>query len=114
MKKNDMEVIVYKILCYLYAKMKKGARPEFEEMCWNSKLFHIPENYWKQIISELIDKKYVKGFSYTHTKDGLIVDIDENASITLEGREYLVNNSGMHKAKEFLGSAFEILLSQLV
>lgn len=114
MAKNDIEIIIYKILSYLYEKMKIGERPEFTDMCWDSQLMHIPEKYWKQVMMELIDKNFVKGFQYRYTKDGITVDQFGNAGITLEGREFLVNNSGMAKAKEFLGNAFEILLSQII
>lgn len=114
MAKNDIEVIVYKILRYMYGKMQTGERPEFEDMCWESKLMNIPERYWKQVMVELVDKRFVKGIRYTHTKGGILVEIHDTACITLEGREYLVNNSGMATAKEFLGTAFEILLSQII
>ena len=114
MAKNDIEIIIYKILRYLYGKMQSGERPEFTDMCWNSKLMDIPERYWKQVIVELVDKMYVKGIRYRYTKDGILIDMFDNVGITLEGREFLVNNSGMAKAKEYLGAAFEILLSQII
>ena len=55
MAKNDMEVIVYKILSYLYECMKNGATPEMEDMCHNCKLFRIPRSYWLMIMKDLID-----------------------------------------------------------
>jgi len=45
MAKNDMEVIMYKILRYLYECMKLGVEPELEQFAWNSKLFDIPQSY---------------------------------------------------------------------
>lgn len=49
MAKNDMEVIMYKILRYLYECMKLGVEPELEQFAWNSKLFDIPQSYWCKI-----------------------------------------------------------------
>lgn len=114
MAKNDMEVIIYKILMYLYIKMQNGQKADFIDICWKSTLFDIPENYWKSIIAELIDNKLVKGFTYTNTKDGMVVQMHDDATITFKGREFLINNSEMQKAKKFLGIAFEILLSQII
>ena len=48
MAKDDMEVIMYKILKYLYECMKKDIDPQMEDFSWNSKLFRIPQNYWCQ------------------------------------------------------------------
>ena len=48
MAKNDMEVIMYKILRYLYECMKLGVEPELEQFAWNSKLFDIPQSYWNK------------------------------------------------------------------
>ena len=54
MAKNDMEVIMYKILRYLYECMKLGVEPELEQFAWNSKLFDIPQSYWCKIIATLV------------------------------------------------------------
>ena len=54
MAKDDMEVIMYKILKYLYECMKKDISPQLEDFSWDSKLFHIPQNYWCKIIVTLV------------------------------------------------------------
>lgn len=63
MAKNDMEVIMYKILRYLYECMKLGVEPELEQFAWNSKLFDIPQSYWCKIIVTLVRKGYITGFA---------------------------------------------------
>lgn len=50
---NDMDVIIYKILAYLYECMKNGVAPREEDMCSSAKLLRIPERYWLQIIEEM-------------------------------------------------------------
>ena len=62
MAQNDMEIIVYKILSYLYECMKSGKHPRMEDMGCVCQMFRIPQEYWNQVMEELIDCGYVKGF----------------------------------------------------
>jgi len=62
MAQNDMEIIVYKILNYLYECMKAGKHPRLEDMGSTCQMFRIPQEYWNQVMEELIDCGYVKGF----------------------------------------------------
>ena len=114
MAKDDMRVIMYKILKYLYECMKIGRRPALEDMCCRSTLFQISEEYWKQIIVELSEAGYIKGFMHTMIKDGLAVTMTDSASITLAGVELLEENGSMAKVRQFLGSAFEIVLETIL
>ena len=45
MASNDMQVLMYKILKYLYECMKLGKEARLEDFSYNSKLFDIPKNY---------------------------------------------------------------------
>lgn len=77
MAKNDMEVIMYKILRYLYECMKLGVEPELEQFAWNSKLFDIPQSYWCKIIVTLVRKGYITGFVVVDkTKDAPMLQTD--------------------------------------
>lgn len=114
MAQNDMEVIMYKILKYLYECMKTGRVPDLAEYGWESKLFHIPKSYWSSIICELANMGFIRGFLIRKTKDGTIISELEPASITYAGREFLRENNGMQKAKDFAGEAFEVLLSSIL
>ena len=42
MAKDDMRVIMYKILKYLYECMKHDKEAELEDFAWESRLFSIP------------------------------------------------------------------------
>lgn len=44
-EKNDMVVIMYKILRYLYECMKTGKTPDLADIMWNCKMFDIPKAY---------------------------------------------------------------------
>ena len=114
MAQNDMEIIMYKILSYLYECMKAGKQPRMEDMGCTCQMFRIPQEYWNQIMEELIDCGYVKGFRSIPTKSAQCIFMMDNAGITFKGREFLCENSRMQKAKEFLGSAFAVLLDGII
>ena len=83
MAKDDMEVIMYKILKYLYECMKKDISPQLEDFSWDSKLFHIPQNYWCKIIVTLVRKGYITGFKIIdNTKDVPTIQTDRPVSYT--------------------------------
>lgn len=117
MVQNDMDVLIYKILRYLYECMKSGQTPELEAFSWESKLMSIPREYWMEIIAILVDKGYIEGFRImrNRTKDvGLYIETNPPYKITYEGVGFLNSNSRMEKAKSFCGQAFIAALSSLV
>ena len=84
MAKNDMEVIMYKILRYLYECMKLGVEPELEQFAWNSKLFDIPQSYldtlnketfseWKEAVETLVRTANACGHPYQHPLSGISI-----------------------------------------
>lgn len=113
MAKDDMEVIIYKILRYLYDAMKAGKQPQEEDIWYNGRLFKIPKSYWIQIIMEMRDNGLIAGERISITKDGPLVDLSE-VRITLAGRQYLEENSRMEAAKRFAGQAFDAVLEAVI
>ena len=114
MAKDDMRIIMYKILRYLYECNRKGVAPCFADMCHHCKLFHIPQEYWAQIMLEMIEKGFVRGFSVRKTKDGVLIQPHDRPQITFDGVEFLEENRAMQKAKAHLGEAFEIVLDSII
>lgn len=114
MAKNDMEVIMYQILRYLYECMKQDITPELQKYGWHSELIDVPQQYWCKIIRILADKGFIIGFSVFASKDCIQIQTKPPIEITYEAREFLIENSGMKKAKDFCGEAFEVLLSAAV
>lgn len=114
MAKDDMHLLIYKILRYLYDCNKKGKTPLFSDMFYAAELSVIPLSYLAQIIEELINGGYIDGCEIIRTKDGTQFILTEEARVTMHGVEYLMENSRMKKAAEFAGKAFEILLSQII
>ncbi len=114
MAQNDMEVIMYKILSYMYECMKAGKRPRMEDICHSCQMFQIPRPYWEQIMCELISRGLIRGFLVKRTKDIMLIQMMDNPGITFEGRQFLVENSGMKRAADFLGNAFSVLLDGII
>ena len=56
MAQNDMEVIMYKILKYLYECMKADVPPRMEDINCTCQMFQIPLRYWGMIMDELISR----------------------------------------------------------
>lgn len=114
MAQNDMEVIMYKILSYLYECMKAGKRPRPEDFCYDCGMFRISEMYWNQIMAELIEQGFIRGFVQFTSKDGITVQTTAEAGITYKGREFLRDNSTMQKVRQLLGNAFSITLNGII
>lgn len=70
MAKNDMEVIMYKILRYLYECMKTGKTPDLADIMWNCKMFDIPKAYWLSICADIKfwNKSFLATFALTWRK----------------------------------------------
>jgi hypothetical protein len=113
MSSNDMPVIFYKVLSYLYGCAKAGKTPDFSDLQHNSKLLNIPQSYWQIAIKELLKKGYIDGLKVTPTKDGALY-LDNGLHITYDGVCYLEENSTMAKVKDFLGESFQTVLSAMI
>lgn len=113
MPKDDMHIIIYKILEYLYGCNKEGKATCFSDIFNLIELPNIPQSYLAQILQELIDNRYIANCSIIKTKDGIVFVLSE-ARITMSGIEYLKENSLMKKAREVLGKAFVILLETII
>lgn len=113
MANNDMSVIIYKVLAYLYSCLKAGIAPEFADIQYNSSLLNIPGKYWNAVMEELIEEKLIRGVKVYRTKDGSVY-CDNGIRISLKGVEYLEENSMMQSAKEFLGESFQSVLNGLI
>lgn len=115
MAKDDMRVIMYKILKYLYECMKRDKEAVLEDFAWESKLFSIPQSYWCEIIAALVKQGYIEGFKVIDgTKDSPQIQTDRPFKITLDGVNFLEENSGMQKAKECCEEAFKVALSAMM
>lgn len=114
MAQNDYHVIAYKILAYFYACLKAGKTPVREDYGPHCEMFSIPESYWLNVMRELIEQGYLRDVFVLTSVNGYGIKAGPTAAITMKGVEFLNENAGINKAREFLGKAFEILLTQIV
>lgn len=104
MKRDSMEVLMYKALKYLYRCMRKGEEPSEDMLDNEGELFgDVPYPYWADIWCELIDMGLVKGVKRLETIEGVTIAF-ANPRITFSGKEFLNENSTMRKAAKFVGA----------
>lgn len=103
MARDDYHVIVYQILSYLYQQLKKGENIDAALIRSDSKYLQINRKYWKYIIINLLNEKYIRGIVVEEDIEGNleIYNLDE-CEITPKGIEYLTDNSTIEKAKRFM------------
>ena len=102
MASDDMHVIIYKILAYLYDCMKRGIEPQKSMISHDGDLLGgIPYRYWCNVMVQLHDGGYVKGISVKYFENEPTVIIN-NPSVTLDGVQFMQENSMMNKALAFL------------
>lgn len=107
MATDDMQVIIYKILSYLYDCMKSGIKPNNNMFSYVA--FGIPESYWNSIMLELHEHGYVRGLVITNDFGGDLIVAGCDPTITFEGIQYLQENSLMQKTKRFLQDTKSII-----
>ena len=112
MRKDDMPVVIYKILRYLYEHMRAGKTPVASELLHDSPMLQIPERYWESIIDELYINDFIKGMRRGE-KVPLVFASSEPVGVTWKGYE-LMEGEKMQRAREFLGNDFEAHIRVLV
>lgn len=90
--------IVYMILSELYNAMKEGRDIDFKSI--SAAYFDIPDSYLGEIWTSMIEKGYTKGYTVREVGRNVYLRGLENAKITMDGVEYLENNSTMKSIYE--------------
>lgn len=88
--------VIYKILKTLEASMDCE---EFDINMISAEALNVSQNRWEAIIEMMIDNKYIKGAVVINSIGGRTVKVNRDIRITLDGLEYLENNSMMAKVK---------------
>lgn len=112
MEDDDMAVITYKVLRYASDVAKRGAIPTVEGAYALADKPH--PNYWAMVMDSIGDQGLMKGIVVTEYMDRQRLVKEGPIYLTLKGETFLRENDTMKKAKEFLGSAFELALKTLV
>ena len=110
MANDDMLLLAYKILRYLYGCNRAGKVPAFSDLYRALELPGVPVSYLARILESLTGSGYISGCSVTVTKDATVITVSENAGLTLDGAAYLTENGRMQQAARAAGRVFEIVL----
>ena len=107
MAKNDMHLIVFKVLAYLYECMVNGLVVKSDNFKVENNYFaeDLNQRYLNDICMMLEEKGYTKGFKFADTWGGEVIAVSYNAKVTPEGFEYLKENKTMKKVYEYLKEA---------
>lgn len=112
MAKDDYEVILYRILVYLYAVKKRSIT--FEALTFEGSVKRNVENeqYFTDILRMAQDEGLIKGLEFTKAwgNDWLLISDISDAEITAEGIRYIKDNSKMQKIGEMLKDAGDIII----
>lgn len=95
MAKDDFFVVVYRVLSYLYERMKAG-----EAVCadfMSPAALGINEAYYVDILREMSENGYVKGIDFPRAVGMKGVKLSD-PKITMAGIEYLQENHMMKMA----------------
>lgn len=96
MERDDMHVVVCRVLDYLYGCMKAGTEPD--NAMWDAAAMGIPESYWNAIVTELVEHGYIKGVMFA----GGGMAVPARPQITLTGVSYAQSDALVVKAREWL------------
>ncbi|MCI7327205.1 MAG: YjcQ family protein [Clostridiales bacterium] len=100
---DDMEVVMYKILRYLYDQLKAGKQADSKMIRAEGDLFVINERYWKWILSEMKTHDWIRGITIVQNGKGdFYVDKLENIEITMDGAFFLKDDKYMKEVCEEL------------
>ena len=109
MAKDDFDVLTFKVLAYLYKKIKTGIADD-SYLNPLTDAFPINEEYFYMILEELSEKGYVKDLKLIKAWGGDVVMCDTSKMrITGDGIAYLRDNSRMTKMVHILKEAKDIM-----
>lgn len=118
MAKDDYDVVVFKILTYLYACMKRKIFFDADTFNATISMKNINENYFADILRMMSEEGLIKGYVYKEAWGGNVITISDlcDLNITSAGIRYIEDNSKMKQIKEFFLSqeGFSSLVTALI
>lgn len=109
MSRDDYFRLVFKILTELYAALRTGERVDIARI--SAEALKIPNGYWTDIMANLLDEGYTKGYMIRDYITGSKIEGIEGIKITPKGIEYLKENNMMLKVLRYLKEIGEIVPS---
>lgn len=112
MAKQNIHTTLYKILAYASSCLNEGIEPDIEEM---RKLANANERMFVTALQQAADHNFLDGVIIRNYLDSDTPHLlSRHISITLEGEEYLADNSKMKEVAAMLGNQFYPILVNAV
>lgn len=104
MAKDYYDVIVFKILTYLYACIKRKIVFDADIFDATISMKSIDENYFADVLKMMSEEGLIQGYAYKQAWGGNIIMLSDmgDLKITSAGIRYIEDNSKMQQIKEFL------------
>ncbi len=107
MARDDYFSIVYKILQYLYDRLKAGEDPDPDMLACTS--LGITERYWLYIMIHMIKGGYIEGAEYREYATGPEIINLQKVQITPDGIEYLLDNRMIKKVVDVMKTVKDVV-----
>lgn len=112
MANDDYDVILCKVLVYLYAVMKRKTvfiSEEFEKTVKRD----ANEEYFKDVLRLAQEEGFIAGLNFTRAWGGtyILLSAYSDMEITAAGIRYLNENSGMRKVLNTLKQGVDVIAS---
>lgn len=107
MPRDDYFRLVFKVLSELYTALKAGGRITATEL--TAEALKIPQAYWAEIVRNLLDEGYVKGYGVRRYLSDTVITGLADIQITPKGIEYLKENNMMQKVLTYLKEIGELV-----
>lgn len=110
MAKDDYDVVVFKVLTYLYACLKRKINFDIDTFNKTISFKNIDEDYFAEILMMMSEEGLIKGYVYKTVWGGNVITLSDisDLKITSKGVRYLNDNSKMNEIKEVFLSTAEI------
>ena len=107
MAENDMGLIMFKVLAYLYECMVNGVAVKSDNFRVGNNFFckGLNQAYLDDICMMLEDGGYTKGFKFASTWGNEVIALSYSAKVTPEGFEYLKENKAMRRVYNYMKEA---------
>ncbi len=102
MAKNDYDYIVFRILLYLYACLKRQSSYDKRVLMQKIATDAVPEEYFLDVLRMMQQEGLVSGVTFVRAwgREYILADGLDSLSITAEGIHYLKDNGRMQVIRE--------------
>lgn len=113
MAKDDYDTIVFKVLLYLYAVLKRKITFDEQTFYHATGYKYINEDYFITVLYMMSQERLINNLVFTKAWGNVCILCNDlcNMEITVEGIHYLIDNKKMNRVKEYLLSNVDTIAS---